>query len=179
VSWVDDVWGSAALSKNTLAEYERAKLAIQQYEARQVAEHAPLQTDLRNALEMLLGAIGPQSLTYGQLNLAILHAKAVLEAEHAPPLPDYYLVGELECHVCHAKFKNETVLNEHLYRRGHRLDAEEHAPQQQSARRILAAIMDSLIDQKAPASVSGYAIMDAILPFLPRDDGAPSREQPK
>jgi hypothetical protein len=28
VAWVDDVWGSAALSPKTLAEYEKAKLAI-------------------------------------------------------------------------------------------------------------------------------------------------------
>lgn len=28
VEWVDDVWGSAALSDTTLAEYERAKAAI-------------------------------------------------------------------------------------------------------------------------------------------------------
>ena len=33
--------------------------------------------------------------------------------------------------------------------------------------RILAAIMESLIQQKAPESVSGYVVMDAILPFLP------------
>ena len=33
--------------------------------------------------------------------------------------------------------------------------------------RILAALMGSLIDQKCPENVSGYAIMDAIRPFLP------------
>lgn len=32
--------------------------------------------------------------------------------------------------------------------------------------RILAAIIDSLIAQKAPDSVSGYAIMDAVLPHI-------------
>jgi hypothetical protein len=33
IAWVDDVWGSAALSPKTLAEYEKAKLAIAKAEA--------------------------------------------------------------------------------------------------------------------------------------------------
>ena len=37
--------------------------------------------------------------------------------------PDYYLVGELECYVCHEKFRANEEFNKHLSEAGHRLDA--------------------------------------------------------
>lgn len=44
--------------------------------------------------------------------------------------------------------------------------------------RILAAVMDSLIAQHAPDSISGYAIMDAILPFLVEMKSVPELPAP-
>src|SRR5437588_5460738 len=42
--------------------------------------------------------------------------------------PDYYLVGELECYVCHEKFRANEEFNKHLSEAGHRLDAVPVAP---------------------------------------------------
>lgn len=44
--------------------------------------------------------------------------------------------------------------------------------------RILAAVMDSLIAQHAPDSISGYAIMDAILPFVVEMKSVPELPAP-
>src|SRR5438105_1943641 len=42
---------------------------------------------------------------------------------HGYEEPDYYLVGELECYVCHEKFRANEEFNKHLAEAGHRLDA--------------------------------------------------------
>src|SRR5207302_538851 len=37
--------------------------------------------------------------------------------------PEHYLIGELECYICHEKFRANEEFNKHLSEAGHRLDA--------------------------------------------------------